>query len=97
MSLRQRLRADFDTSTYTGNSRVILEALKRYGMIAAHIGSDWFISGATDSRWNDTDLILIERVPGSAFEVGDTGSSSGEGAGGDRLLAIPRAGHSIVV
>ncbi len=73
MGLRLRLRADFDTSGYTGQARVVLEALKKYGMIVADNGSDWFISGATDSRWNDTDLDQLKRVPGAAFEVVDTG------------------------
>ena len=73
MGLRLRLRADFDTSGYTGQARVVLEALKTYGMIVADNGSDWFISGATDSRWNDTDLDQLKRVPGAAFEVVDTG------------------------
>jgi hypothetical protein len=73
MGLRLRLRADFDTSSYTGNSRVILDALKKYGMIVADNGSDWFISGATDGRWNDMDLNQLKNVPGSAFEVVDTG------------------------
>ena len=73
MGLRLRLRADFDTSAYTGASRVVLEALKKYGMIVADNGSDWFITGATDSRWNDTDLGQLKNVPGSAFEVVDTG------------------------
>ena len=43
-----------------------------WGMIyqaLADNGSDWFITGATDSRWNDTDLNQLKTVPGSAFEV----------------------------
>jgi len=73
MGLRLRLRADFDVSGYTGQARVVLDALKRYGMIVADNGSNWFITGAADTRWNDTDLDQLKRVPGSAFEVVDTG------------------------
>ena len=73
MGARLRLKASFDTSGYTGDARVILEALKKYGMIVADNGSNWFISGATDTRWNDTDLGQLKTVPGSAFEVVDTG------------------------
>ena len=73
MGARLRLRADFDISGYTGDSRVILEALKKYGMIVADNGSNWYISGATDSRWNDDDLNQLKTIPGSAFEVVDTG------------------------
>ena len=74
MGARLRLKASFDTSPYTGDTRVILEALKKYGMMVADNGSNWFISGATDSRWNDTDLDQLKNIPGSAFEVVSTGS-----------------------
>jgi hypothetical protein len=73
MGLRFRLKAGYDLSRFHGQSRVILRALKTYGMIVADNGSNWFISGATDSRWNDDDLNQMKTVPGSAFEVVDTG------------------------
>ena len=73
MGLRFRLRADYDVSGFTGEARVVLEALKRYGMIVADNGSNWFISGATDARWCDEDLDQLKTVPGAAFEVVDTG------------------------
>ncbi len=73
MGLRLRLKKDFDISAYTGDTRVILEALQTYGMIVADNGSDWFISGATDSRWDDDDLSQLKKIPGSAFEAVDTG------------------------
>ena len=69
MGLRLRLRAGYDISGFTGQSRVVLEALRRYGMLVADNGSNWFISGATDPRWNDDDLDQLKRVPASAFEV----------------------------
>lgn len=74
MGLHLRLKASFDTSKYTGQSRVILEALKRYGMIVADNGSSWFISGASDPRWDDDDLNQLKRIPGSAFEAITTGT-----------------------
>jgi hypothetical protein len=73
MGLRLRLRAGYDISGFTGQSRVVLEALRRYGMLVADNGSNWFISGATDPRWNDGDLDQLKRVPAGAFEVVDTG------------------------
>ena len=73
MGLRLRLKATFDISGYTGQSRVVLETLKRYGLITADNGSNWFITGAADARWDDTDLDQLKTVPGSAFEVVDTG------------------------
>ncbi len=73
MGLRLRLRDDFDLSAYEGHARVILEALRDYGMIVADNGSNWYISGATDPRWDDDDLNQLKTVPGSAFEVVYTG------------------------
>jgi len=73
MGLRLRLQAGFDVRGYTGQARVVLDALKRYGMIVADNGSNWFITGAADTRWNDDDLDQLKTVPGSAFAVVDTG------------------------
>lgn len=74
MGLRFRLRADYDISAFTGMSRTILEALRSYGMIVADNGTSWFISGATDPRWDDDDLNQLKTVPGAAFEVVTTGT-----------------------
>lgn len=73
MGLRVRLKADYDLSGYTGQSRVILEAMKKYGLILADNGSNWFFTGAADARWDDDDLSQMKAVPGSAFEAVYTG------------------------
>jgi hypothetical protein len=73
MGLRLRLRADVDLRSFTGQARVIAEALQRYGLIVADNGSNWFFQGAPDPRWDDDDLGQLKRIPGSAFEVVDTG------------------------
>ncbi len=73
MGLRVRLKADFDVSPYNGQTRVILEGLKKYGMIVADNGSNWYITGASDTRWDDEDLNQLKRIPGNAFEAVDTG------------------------
>jgi hypothetical protein len=75
MGLRLRLNASFDLSPYHGEALVILTALKKYGMIVADNGSNWFITGAADSRWDDDDLNQLKVVPGRAFEVVDTGET----------------------
>ena len=49
--------------------QVILRALKKYGMILADNGSNWFISGAPDLRWNDSELNTLKSIKGSNFEV----------------------------
>lgn len=73
MGLRLRLRADYDIGRLTGQSRVIAAALKKYGMIVADNGSNWYVTGAADFRWDDNNLNQLKGVPGSAFEVVDTG------------------------
>jgi hypothetical protein len=73
MGLRLRLKASYSLARFHGQSLVILKALKKYGMIVADNGSSWFITGAPDSHWNDTDLDQLKTVPGSAFEAVNTG------------------------
>jgi hypothetical protein len=73
MGMRVRLRADFDTSAMPETSRIILEGLKRYGMILADNGGDWFISGATDPRWIHEDLLGLRKVKGGDLEVIEMG------------------------
>ena len=69
MGMRVRLKASYDISGHPASTRVILQALKTYGMIVADNGSDWFMSGAPDARWNDTELNTLKQVQGSNFEV----------------------------
>ena len=56
-------------SGFPPEAQVILRALKKYGMIVADNGGDWFISGAPDPRWNDDNLRTLKKVKGSSFEV----------------------------
>jgi hypothetical protein len=74
MGLRVRLKSSYDISGFTGVSHTILVALKKYGMLLADNGSDWYITGATDTRWDDNDLNQLKSVPASAFEVVQTGA-----------------------
>jgi hypothetical protein len=74
MGMRVRLRAAFDVAPFPATVQVILNALKTYGMFVADNGSDWYISGAPDPRWDDDQLATIRRVTGQAFEVVRMGS-----------------------
>jgi hypothetical protein len=74
MGLRVRLKAGFDTSGFPRQARVVLEALKHYGMMVADNGSNWYISGAPDPGWSNDDLHTLGRVKGSDFEVVDPAS-----------------------
>ena len=69
MGQRFRLKASFNTSGYPYQARVILNALKKYGMILADNGGAWYITGVPDSRWNNNALHTLQRVKGSDFEA----------------------------
>ena len=73
MGLRLRLKASFDISRFPRAAKVILRAMKRYGLILADNGSPWYFQGATDPRWDDGALDSLKSVPGSAFEAVQTG------------------------
>jgi hypothetical protein len=69
MGMRVRLKAGFDVTPFPPEIRVILTALKKYGMFVADNGSNWYVSGAPDPRWSDDDLHTLSQVTGSNFEV----------------------------
>jgi hypothetical protein len=82
MGQRLRLKRGYDISGFPRQTRIVLRALKRYGMILADNGARWFVSGAPHRGWDNDDLHSMHRVPGSAFEVVDTSR-----------LPRPRAGN----
>jgi len=69
MGLRLRLKASFDTRPFPRQARIVLVALKLYGMLLADNGSSWYVSGAPDRRWSNAQLHTLVRVQGSDFEV----------------------------
>ena len=69
MGLRVRLKASFDVGGYPRQARIVLVALKRYGMLVADNGSSWYITGAPDPHWSNDQLHTLGRVKGSDFEV----------------------------
>jgi RNA polymerase sigma factor (sigma-70 family) len=69
MGMRVRLRTDFDMSGFSPDVQVILTALKTYGMFLAEHGTDWYVHGVPDARWNVPDLKTLQRLKGRDFEV----------------------------
>src|SRR5277367_2229609 len=69
MGMRLRLKASFDISGFSAANQVILAALQQYGMIMADNGSNMFISGAPDDRWDNDDLHNLDQVTAADFEV----------------------------
>jgi hypothetical protein len=81
---RFRLKADVDLSDFSPTNQIIGQALKTYGMFLADNGSDWFLSGAPDARWDNDDLrALRARLHGRDFEAVDASS----------LMADPDSGQ----
>jgi hypothetical protein len=74
MGLRVRLRLNYPTTSFPPQARLVLRALKRYGMIVADNGSSWFVSGEPDPDWDNDDLHTLGRIKGSDFRVVDTSS-----------------------
>jgi hypothetical protein len=74
MGLRVRLKVSVDISGFPHQTRIVLQALKTYGMILADNGSNWYVSGAPNPKWSNDDLHSLGRVTGSMFEVVDTSS-----------------------
>lgn len=69
MGLRLRLKAGYGLGRFSGPARTIALAMKRYGLIVADNGSNWFFSGSSDRRWDDDNLSQLKQIPGRAFEV----------------------------
>jgi len=83
MGARFRLKSSFSLSGYRSDTRVILTAMKRYGMIVADNGSDWFFQGTAENGWQNAMLDELKSIPASAFEAVDESS----------LMADPNSGR----
>jgi hypothetical protein len=88
MGQRFRLKADFDIAPYPAEVQVILRALKKYGMILADNGSDWYISGVPNPLWEDDALSQISGVRGSDFEAVDESSIMVDPDSGEAQLCV---------
>ena len=101
MGMRFRLKSTFDTTGYSQQARIVLEALKTYGMIVADNGSNWYISGVPDERWDNDILATLGSVKGSNFEAVDSSGlmvnpDSGQvlvGPHGDHWIWLPILRH----
>jgi len=66
---KMRLKASFNVYKYPWRLQVMLIAMKKYGIILADIGSNMYISGVPDSRWNNNELQQLSSVTAADFEV----------------------------
>src|SRR5258708_34399849 len=94
MGARFRMRSDVDTSQFSTDARVILTAMKHYGLILADNGSNWYFQGDTDPGWSDGVLSELKRIPAGDFEAVDEASlvvaaSSGQARQPQIVLSVP--------
>jgi hypothetical protein len=69
MGMHIRLKSSFDISGFSKTNQIILTAMKKYGMILADNGGYFFFQGVADPRWNDNDLVNLDTIQSSNFEV----------------------------
>lgn len=72
MGERFRLKASVDISGYPDLLQPLLQTMKIYGIVLADNGSNWFVSGAPDERWDNDMLHLLDDLTGDDFEAVDT-------------------------
>ncbi len=71
MGARFRLKASFDGSGFSPAARIVIRAMKRYGLIVADNGSDWYFQGAVDPRWTYGFVDQLKKIPARAFVAVD--------------------------
>lgn len=70
LGTRLRLKASKDISGYPAQIRKIFQAMKTYGLIIADNGSDMYVTGTMDSRWDNSMLNpAFHSLHTSDFEV----------------------------
>jgi hypothetical protein len=102
MGARFRLKASFDISGFSPTNQIILRAMQRYGMMLADNGSSWYISGAPDSRWDNSDLHHLTGILGSEFEAVDVAPlmvdpNSGQALQTSVIVSVTPASASVQV
>jgi hypothetical protein len=101
MGARFRLKASYNISGFDPKMRVILQAMKTYGIIVADNGSDWYVSGAPDERWDNDMLHTLDVLTGDDFEAVDTSSLMINSNSGQAKLPLttwnPSVGDSIQI
>lgn len=75
MGARFRLKRSYPIApSLRADTRAVLRAMKRYGLVLADNGSPWFFQGTADKRWKEGLLDELKQIPAAAFEAVDTSS-----------------------
>ncbi len=90
MGARLRLKASKDLSGFPPDAQKIFRAMQRYGLMVADNGSDLYIGGTYDTRWNNS--VLNPAFGGLAatdFDVVSLGYQGGGGAATPTVTSTP--------
>jgi hypothetical protein len=74
IGMRVRLKASVNISSFSKTNQIILNAMKKYGMILADNGSTMYFQGTTDNRWDDEDLSALRNIPSTDFDMVQMGT-----------------------
>jgi hypothetical protein len=100
MGARLRLKAATVISSFPAEIQKIFRAMKKYGLIVADNGSDMYISGTFDTRWNndvlnpafaalhasDFEVVTLGFNPSPAPSVSAVSPAAGTTAGGTGIV-----------
>jgi hypothetical protein len=74
MGARFRLKASFPIGHYSRDTRVVLRAMKTYGLILADNGSPWYFQGASSTHWPSSLIDQLKTIPAKDFQAVDESS-----------------------
>jgi hypothetical protein len=74
MGARFRLKASFSLAGYSRDTKVVLRAMKTFGLILADNGSSWYFQGAASNAWSNTMIAQLKTIPARAFQAVDESS-----------------------
>ena len=74
MGARFKLKANWDPSRLGPQAKVVVAAMKKFGLVLADNGSPWYFQGELDARWSDALVSDLKKIPASAFVAVDTRS-----------------------
>lgn len=97
MGLRFRLKADVDISGFSSRMQVILRTMKKYGLIVADNGGNWFFQGTHDDRWDDEEINSLKNLHGNDFEAVDISSWMNRPGFNINSAAVPPASETSVL
>ena len=73
MGARFRLKSSFTlpSSSCDAACQTVITTMKRYGLIVADNGSNWFFTGTSDNRWTGDQMEQLKQIPAKQFQAVD--------------------------